>query len=136
LLNYKNSLGLNYKCSLMKSLTKAEEQIMKVLWKLGSGLLMEIVEHMPKPQPHKNTVATVLKTMVDKGFVETENVGRFFRYRPVITKEEYSTSTLVNVAKGYFEGSFTNVVSFLVDENKLSVKDLELLLQQIKKTKK
>ena len=119
----------------MKSLTKAEEQIMKVLWKLESGLLMEIVKNMPKPQPHKNTIATVLKTMVDKGFVETENVGRFFRYRPLITREEYSTSTLDNVAKGYFEGSFTNVISFLVDENKLSVKDLELLLLQLKKKK-
>ena len=127
---------MNYKDSLMKPLTKAEEQIMKVLWKLGNGLLMEIVDAMPKPQLHKNTIATVLKTMIDKGFVETESVGRFFRYKPIITKEEYSAMTLVNVAKGYFEGSFTNVISFLVDENKLSIKDLELLLQQIKKTKK
>lgn len=126
---------MNYKHSSMKSLTKAEEQIMKVLWKLESGLLMEIVYNMPKPQPHKNTVATILKTMIEKGFVQTEPVGRFFRYRPAITKEEYSASTLAKVAKGYFEGSFTNVVSFLVDENKLSVKDLELLLQQIKKDK-
>lgn len=120
----------------MKPLTKAEEQIMKVLWKLESALLMEIVGKMPKPQPHKNTVATVLKTMVDKGFVRTENVGRFFRYHPAVTKEEYSKSTLMNVAKGYFEGSFTNVVSFLLDEKKLAVKDLELLLQQVKKSKK
>ena len=120
----------------MKPLTKAEEQIMKVLWKIGRGLLMEIVDAMPKPHLHKNTIATVLKTMIDKGFVETENVGRFFRYRPIITKEEYSAATLVNVAKGYFDGSFSNIISFLVDENKLSIKDLELLLQQIKKTKK
>ena len=120
----------------MKTLTKAEEQIMKVLWKLESGLLMEIVEHMPQPQPHKNTVATVLKTLVEKGFVRTENVGRFFRYIPKITKEAYSSSTLADMAKGYFNGSFTNVVSFLVDENKLKVKELELLLQQIKKNKK
>lgn len=120
----------------MKSLTKAEEQVMKVLWKLEGGLLMEIVEQMPKPQPHKNTVATILRTMVDKGFVETENVGRFFRYRPLITKDEYSAATLSNVAAGYFNGSFASVVSFLVDENKLSVKELELLLQQIRKNKK
>ncbi len=127
---------MNYKYSSMKVLTRAEEQIMKVLWKLKNGLLMEIVEGMPPPQPHKNTVATILKTMVEKGFVKTEPVGRFFRYHPAITKEAYSKSTLINVAKGYFEGSFPNVVSFLVDENKLSVKDLELLLQQLKKSKK
>ena len=120
----------------MKTLTKAEEQIMKVLWKLDSGHLMEIVAQMPKPQPHKNTVATVLKTLVDKGFVETENVGRFFMYKPKITKEAYSSSTLADMAKGYFGGSFTSVVSFLVEDNKLAVKDLELLLQQIKKNKK
>ena len=117
-------------------LTKAEEQVMKVLWKLGSGLLMEIVEAMPVPQPHKNTVATILKTLVDKGFVRIENIGRIHRYHPLVSKDTYSRETLASVAKGYFDGSFTNVVSFLVDEKKLSVKDLELLLQQLKKTKK
>ncbi len=127
---------MNYKYSLMKLLTKAEEQVMKVLWKLEDGLLMEIVENMPEPQPHKNTVATILKTLVDKGFVKIENVGRIHRYHPAISKDNYSRDTLTNVAKGYFEGSFSNVVSFLVDENKLSVKELELLLQQLKKNKK
>jgi predicted transcriptional regulator len=102
----------------MKSLTRAEEQVMKVLWQLGSGLLMEIVEAMPVPQPHKNTVATI------------------HRYHPVLSWEAYSKDTLTHVAKGYFDGSFSNVVSFLVDEKKLSVKELELLLQQLKKNKK
>ncbi len=119
----------------MKPLTRAEEQVMKVLWKLGDGLLMEVVDNMPSPQPHKNTVATILKTLVDKEFVRIENVGRIHRYHPIVSKDKYSKTTLVNVAKGYFEGSFSNVVSFLVDENKLSVKDLELLLKQLK-TKK
>src|SRR5436853_517166 len=100
----------------MKTLTRAEEQVMKVVWKLGNGLLMEIVEAMPEPQPHKNTVATILKTLVEKEFVRIEQLGRIHRYHTAITKEEYSKSTLTNVAKGYFKGSFTNVVSFLVDE--------------------
>ena len=120
----------------MKTLTKAEEQVMKVLWKLGSGLLMEIVDSMPEPQPHKNTVATILKTLVDKGFVDIENLGRIHRYHPSVSKEEYSKDTLTSVARGYFEGSFSNVISFLVDEDKLSVKELELLLQQLKQNKK
>jgi predicted transcriptional regulator len=117
----------------MKSLTKAEEQVMIVLWKLGKGLLMEIVDHMPKPQPHKNTVATILKILVEKEFVSIENLGRIHRYHPLVSKERYSKNTLTNVAKGYFEGSFSNVVSFLVDEKKLSLQDLELLLKQLKK---
>jgi BlaI family transcriptional regulator, penicillinase repressor len=120
----------------MKALTKAEEQVMKVVWKMGSGLLMEIVENMPAPAPHKNTVATILKTLVDKGFIRVENLGRIHRYHPLVSKDSYSRDTLAMVAKGYFGGSFTNVVSFLVDEKKLSVKELELLLQQLKKNKK
>ena len=117
----------------MKSLTKAEEQIMKVLWKLESGLLMEIVENMPEPQPHKNTVATILKTLVAKEFVRIEPLGRIHRYFPAVSKKKYSKSSLSTMAKGYFEGSYSGLVSFLVDEKKLSVKDLELLLKQLNK---
>ena len=117
----------------MKALTRAEEQVMKVLWQLGSGLLMEVVEAMPQPQPHKNTVATILKTLVEKEFVSIEQLGRIHKYHPEVSKDDYSRASLTNVAKGYFEGSFSNVVSFLVDEKKLSVEDLELLLTQLKK---
>jgi BlaI family penicillinase repressor len=119
----------------MKTLTKAEEQVMKVVWKLNNGLLMEIVENMPAPQPHKNTVATILKTLVEKGFIEVENIGRIHRYHPKVSKDQYSKNTLTNVAKGYFEGSFSKVISFLVEEDKLSVEDLELLLKQLRNGK-
>ncbi len=117
----------------MKTLTKAEEQVMMVLWKMSSGLLMEIVDNMPVPRPHKNTVATILKILADKEFVTVEQVGRIHRYHPAVTKEAYSKATLTGMAKGYFEGSFSNIVSFLVDEKKISVQDLELLLKQLKK---
>lgn len=117
----------------MKTLTKAEEQVMMVLWKMESGLLMEIVENMPQPQPHKNTVATILKILVEKEFVRIEQIGRIHKYYPLVAKEEYSKATLTGFAKGYFDGSFSNIVSFLVDEKKLSVQDLELLLKQLKK---
>jgi len=117
----------------MKTLTKAEEQVMMVVWKMGSGLLMEIVEAMPQPQPHKNTVATILKILAEKEFVRVEQVGRIHRYHPAVSKESYSKTTLSSMVKGYFEGSFSSVVSFMVDEKKLSVEDLELLLKQLKK---
>ena len=106
---------------------------MKVLWQLQNGLLMEIVDAMPDPKPHKNTVATILKTLVDKEFVSIENIGRIHRYHPILSRNQFSKNTLSQVAKGYFNDSFKNVVSFLVDEKKLSVKDLELLLKQLKK---
>jgi len=117
----------------MKALTRAEEQVMMVLWKMGSALLMELVDNMPAPKPHKNTVATILKILVEKEFVSIEQLGRIHRYHPAVSKEAYSKATLTGVAKGYFQGSFKNVVSFLVDEKKLSVADLELLLKQLKK---
>ena len=117
----------------MKPLTRAEEQVMKVVWQLEGGLLMDIVDNMPPPKPHKNTVATILKTLVDKGFVRIEHVGRIHKYHAPLSKAEYSKNTLTNMARGYFEGSFSNIVSFMVDEKKLSIKDLELLLNQLKK---
>ena len=117
----------------MKRLTKAEEQVMMVLWKLDSGLLMEIVDKMGEPKPHKNTVATILTILIEKEFVRVEKLGRIHRYHAVVTKEEYSKASLTGLAKGYFDGSFSNVVSFLVDEKKLSIQDLELLLKQLKK---
>jgi len=120
----------------MRALTRAEEQVMKVLWDLKKGLLMEIVDKMPMPRPHVNTVATILKTMVDKGFVRIENLGRIHRYHPLITREEYSKSALTVMAKGYFNGSFSDMLSFLIQKKKVSVKDLEILLKNAKKEKK
>ena|SRR5580765_4316839 len=117
----------------MKTLTRAEEQVMQVLWKIETGFLKDIVEKMPEPKPHSNTVATILKILVEKKFVSTETFGRMNRYAPLITKPEYSKNTMSSLVKGYFGGSYSKAVSFLVDEKKLSLQDLELLLQQLRK---
>ena len=117
----------------MKPLTKAEEQIMQVLWRTGKAYLREIVEAMPNPKPHQNTVATLLKILVEKEFVAIEVLNRHHLYYPLVSKEEYSKRSMKQLVKGYFEGSFSNVVSFLVKENNISVEELEGLLKQIKK---
>lgn len=117
----------------MKTLTKAEEQIMQVLWKSGSVFLRDIVDNMPNPKPHQNTVATLLKILVEKEFVNIAVLGRQHQYSAAVTKEEYSKKTMKQIMKGYFEGSFSNVVSFMVKENNISIEELETLLQQIKK---
>jgi predicted transcriptional regulator len=117
----------------IKPLTKAEEQVMQVLWKLEKGFLKDILEEMPAPKPHSNTVATLLKILVDKKFVGTETIGRMHLYSPLISKQAYSKNSLSGLVKSYFGGSFSKAVSFLVEENKLSVEELELLLQQLKK---
>ncbi len=117
----------------MKVLTKAEEQVMQVLWKLEQAFLRELVEDMPEPKPHQNTVATLLKILVEKEFVGITVIGRQHQYYPLVSKEDYSQKSMKQLMKGYFEGSFSNVVSFMVKENNISIEELEGLLQQIKK---
>ena len=119
-----------------KTLTKAEEQIMQVLWSVGKGFSRDILEALPQPKPHQNTVGTILKILQDKGFVGANLIGRNHEYYPLVSKEEYSKSSLKSFAKSYFDGSYSNMVSFFVKEKSLSVEELEKLLQQIKKQKK
>lgn len=120
----------------MKALTKAEEQVMQVIWKLEKAFLREIVDEMPAPKPHQNTVATLLKILMEKQFVNVDVIGRMHRYYPLVSKDVYSKASMKNLVKGYFEGSFTDAVSFMVKEKSLSIEELELLLQQLKKSKK
>lgn len=116
----------------MKSLTRAEEQVMQVLWSLKKSFLKEIVENSPEPRPHSNTVATILKILVEKGFVDFETQGRNNLYHPKISREEYGKKSAQQVVKGYFNGSPALLVSQFLSDNKLSVEELESLLLKIK----
>lgn len=116
----------------MNTLTKAEEQIMQILWTLQSGFLREVVEAVPEPKLHSNTVATMLKILHEKGFVQVKNQGRFHIYSPAISKETYSKKSITGLVKNYFSGSYSDAVSFLVEEDKLSIDDLETLLKTLK----
>ena len=120
---------------MVKHLTKAEEQVMQVLWKLGKGFLKEIIDSTPDPKPHSNTIATILKILVEKGFVDYEVQGRNNLYRPKINKTEYGKKSISQLVKGYFEGSPAKLVSQFVSDNKISLAELEELLQQIKSSK-
>ena len=117
----------------MKTLTKAEEQIMQVIWKLDKAFLKEIIDELPEPKPHSNTVATIIKILTEKEFVGIKVFGRMHQYYPLVGKDAYSKNTMKTFVKSYFEGNFINVVSFMVQENNLSVEELELLLKQLKK---
>lgn len=119
----------------MKTLTKAEEQIMQAIWKLDKAFLREIIDELPNPKPHQNTVATILKILIEKEFVAVTVFGRMHQYYPLVTKDAYSKGSIKTLVKGYFEGSFSNAVSFMVKENNLSIEELELLLKQLKKNK-
>ncbi len=118
----------------MKGLTKAEEQVMQAVWSLQKGgNLKDIVEAMPEPKPHHNTVATLLKILAEKEYIGIDNPNRFNFYYPLITKDKYSAAGIQGITEGYFEGSYKNVVSFLASKKKISVKELEEIIQQLKK---
>ena len=119
----------------MKTLTKAEEQIMQTIWKLDKAFLREIIDELPNPKPHQNTVATILKILVEKEFVAVTVFGRTHQYYPLVSKNAYSKGSIKSLIKGYFEGSFSNAVSFMIKENNLSIEELELLLKQLRKNK-
>lgn len=116
----------------MKILTKAEEQIMHVLWGLDKCSVKDVIDVLPEPKPAYNTVSTIIRILENKEFVGHEQKGRGYLYFPLVTKELYKTYTSVKLANNFFEGSFKNMVSFFVENEKLNLKDLEEILKNIK----
>ena len=116
----------------LKELTKAEDQVMQILWDLKSGFVKDIIEQMPEPKPAYNTISTIVRILETKGFVDHKAYGKTHEYFPLISKEKYTKFYLNNLLKGYFGGSFQNLVSFFAKENKLDTKAIEKLLKEIK----
>lgn len=115
----------------MRELTKAEDQIMQILWRLEKAFVKDIIDHLPDPKPAYNTVSTIIRILETKGFVGHKAYGKTHEYYPLIAKEKYTRFYLNTMLKGYFGGSFQNLVSFFAKENNLSAKELEELLKEI-----
>ncbi len=120
----------------MKELTKAEDQVMQILWQIEKGFVKDIIEQMPNPKPAYNTVSTIVRILETKGFVDHNSFGKTHEYFPIISKDKYSKFYLNNMLKGYFNGSFQNLVSFFAKDSKLDVTDLDALVQQLENLKK
>ena len=116
----------------MKELTKAEDQIMQILWKLGKGFVRDIMDELPEPKPAYNTVSTIVRILEKKGFVAYRAYGKTHEYYPIIEKEAYSDFYLNKMIKNYFGGSFANLVSFFAKENKLDINEIDQLMHHIK----
>jgi len=114
-------------------LTRSEEQVMQILWSLGEGLVKDILEKFDEPKPARNTVSTVVRILEKKGFVGHKDYGKVFVYYPLVQKKEYSGKQLLGLMNNYFNNSFPAMASFFAKENDLSIKDLELLLEETKK---
>jgi BlaI family penicillinase repressor len=118
--------------SNFKELTRAEDQVMQILWKLEKAFVKDIIEEMPEPRPAYNTVSTIIRILESKGFVDHKAYGKTHEYFPIITKEKYTKFYLNNMIRGYFDGSFQNLVSFFAKENKLKPAEIEKLLGELK----
>lgn len=117
----------------MKSLTKAEEEIMQILWQIEEGNVATIVEHYPEPRPAYNTVSTIVRILENKGFVGYRKEGRGHIYHPLVAKQEYSNQSISKLVDGYFQGSFKSMVSFFVKKNDITTGELEAILKEINK---
>ena len=116
-----------------KPLTKAEEEIMQILWKLDHAFIKDIVDELPEPKPNYNTVSTIIKILTDKNFVGHESFGKSNRYYPLVKKDEYSKKSMKQFVKKYFEGSYTSMFSFFAKEKDISIEELESILKELKK---
>ena len=115
----------------LKELTRAEDQVMQILWSIGRGVVRDIIEKMPEPKPAYNTVSTIVRILETKGFVDHKAYGKTHEYYPIISKEKYTRFYLNNMIRGYFNGSFQNLVSFFARDNKLDAADIEKLLNEV-----
>ncbi len=117
----------------MKQLTKAEEDIMQVLWTLNEANVASIIEQFPEPKPAYNTVSTIVRILENKDFVGYRKEGRGHIYFPQVSKEEYSKQSLKKLRDGYFQGSFKSMVSFFMKNNDMSIGELESILEELDK---
>lgn len=117
----------------MKQLTKAEEEVMQILWQLQKCNVAAIIKELPEPKPAYNTVSTIVRILESKGFVDHEQEGKGYLYFPILKKSDYSNQSINKLVDGYFQGSFKSMVSFFMKKNDMSLSDLESIMKEIKK---
>ena len=117
----------------IKSLTRAEEEIMHHIWQLGRCTVSDILDRLPEPIPPHSSISSIVRILERKNFVGHKAYGRTYEYFPLITKEEYSRKSVLSLIKDYFNGSPAELVSFLVAKEHTSVEELHSLIKDLKK---
>lgn len=115
----------------MEKLTNREEDIIRVLWKLKKAFVNDIVNELPEPKPHYNTISTIIRKMEDKGFVKHVAFGKTHQYYPAISEERYKKGSLTKTVENYFENSYKEMVSFFAKDEKISVEELKEIIKMI-----
>ena len=119
--------------SKIKSLTRAEEEIMQYIWQLGRCTVSNIIEDMKPPKPPHSSISSIVRILERKGFVDHKSYGRTYEYFPLISKEEYSKGSVLSLIREYFDGSTQQLVSFLVAKEETSIEELQDLIKELKK---
>ncbi|MGV3539176.1 MAG: BlaI/MecI/CopY family transcriptional regulator [Rufibacter sp.] len=119
----------------MQKLGKREEQIMQVVWQLEKVFIKDIIDHLPEPTPHYNTVATMVKILTEKGFLRAEKIGNTYQYSPLVPLAEYRKQDVDSIKSKYFGNSFAKMVTHFAKEEDLSDAELDELIKIIKSKK-
>lgn len=115
----------------LKELTKAEEQVMQILWKMEKGFVKDIVDQFEKPRPAYNTVSTIIRILVKKGFVSYNSFGNTYEYFPTVSREDYTSQYLGSFVNRYFGNSYQSLVSFFAAGDSVSIKELEEMKKMV-----
>lgn len=115
----------------MEKLTKKEEVIMNLFWDNGAMFVKDILDIVPEPKPHFNTISTMVRALEAKGYVSHKAYGNTYQYFATVQRSDFGRKTLKNIIKEYFGNSYKNAVSALVDDGELSSDEIKELLQQV-----
>jgi BlaI family penicillinase repressor len=120
----------------MQKLATREEQIMQAFWEKEKAFIRDIIPLLPEPRPHYNSVATIVKILEEKGFLDHDVIGNMYEYYPLISKQAYQKHAFKDFVSRYFNNSYSNMFTFFAREQKISEQELKDLLSEIKKQKK
>lgn len=119
----------------IRQLTRAEEQLMQILWKIDKGFIKDILAHFPEPRPAYSTVSTIARILVQKGFVGYEAYGKTHLYFPLISLEEYRSSEAGKLLNDYYGNSLGSLVSFFIDKKRVDVREADKIIRLLKEFK-
>jgi predicted transcriptional regulator len=114
-------------------LTKAENEVMLIIWEMERGLVSDMIEKLPDPKPPHSTISSIVRILEKKGFVGHKAYGRTHEYFPLVSKDDYSRNSIQQLASDYFGGSMNRLVSFIAEEEDLDLKQIGELLNRIEK---
>ncbi len=118
----------------MKKLANREEQIMQAFWILGNAYIKDIITQLPSPKPHYNSVATMVRILEEKGFLNHETFGNTFRYFPIISKEDYQKHAMGDFVRQYFDNSYSRMLIYFAKEQKLSKSEFDEIRALVEKS--